>query len=338
MKGEYIEYGGSAGHIPYGDHSSSSSPTLLGPISLGSISLSPSQPVLAEYVWLDGELVPVENAKVIFLNPSHQNASAIFEGFHCYNTPRGPAVFRLAEHLELFLDRIRLLGVDDFRHDVEELCDIVCRVVQVNRFAECYIRPALYFESAIGSDLTAHEPVLGVAAWKLDHQISEEALEVGIRLVVSSVTRNRPEANQTETTAEGGEFDDAVMVDPDGYVTEATGGNLLLVRNNTIFATPLIRILEGLTRNAAMALAQDAGYTVAETPLSWEQLYISDEVFVCGTAAELLPVREIDSHPIGSGRAGPVTRKLQNLFEETINGQNRRSAEWLDYMVLEPVI
>ena len=333
MNVQYVEYGDSASRFTQNVHFSSPSPTWLfrTPFSSG-----PS--VLAEYVWFDGELVSFENANVQFPNPSLHIASGVFEGIRCHNTPRGPAVFRLAEHLELFLDRIRSLGVNDFRYDVDELRDIVCRVVQVNRISEGYIRPALYFDSALGLDLAANRPVLGVAAWNSEHKKSQKALENGIRMMVSTFTQDQPDVQSTRTMAGESGFDEAILVDPDGYVADASGESLLLVRNNTIYATPLVRFLEGLTRDTVMALAQDAGYSVTEVRISREQLYGSDEVFVCSTAAELLPVREIDFRPIGSGSPGPITRELQTLFAETIKGQNRRSAEWLDYMLLEPVI
>jgi branched-chain amino acid aminotransferase len=305
-----------------------------------------------EFVWFDGELVPSEDAPVHFQIPILHNGPGVFDGIRCYNTPRGPAVFRLAEHLERFLNRVRVLGVDDFRYDVDELRDIVCRVIQVNHLTNCYVRPALYFEGALGLDLTAFSPVLGVAAWKLNQLLRREALETGIRLMVSSFTRNHPGGSMTRTkinrrfanavlarmTAVKTGFDEALILDSEGYVAEDSGENLLLVRDNTIYTTPRATILGGITRDTVVSLARDAGYAITEERISRDQLYASDELLVCGTAAELLPVREIDFRPIGRGGTGPVTRKLQDLFAETIEGHNRRSAEWLDYMVLEPVI
>lgn len=309
-------------------------------------------PSLADYVWLDGELVPSEDAPVHFHIPVFHNGPGVFDGIRCYSTPRGPAVFRLAEHLERFLNWVRVLDVDDFRYDIGELRDIVCRVIQVNRLTNCYVRPALYFEGSLGFDLTAYRPVLGVAAWKLNQVLSREALENGIRLMVSSFTRNHPGGGMTRAkisgrfanavlarmTAVKTGFDEAIMLDSKGYVAEDSGENLLLVQDNTIYTTPRATILQGITRDTIVSLARDAGYAIKEERISREQLYDSDELLVCGTAAELLPVREIDFRPVGSGNTGPVTRKLQDLFTETIEGHNRRSAEWLDYMVLEPVI
>jgi branched-chain amino acid aminotransferase len=306
----------------------------------------------SDYVWLDGELVPFENATVHFLNPTLHYGPGVFEGIRCYNTPRGPAVFRLGDHLERFIRSAAILGVDDLQYDGDELRDIVCRVIQVNSFSECYIRPALYFEGPLGLDLAAYRPVIGVAAWKWTNYLGKDAMKNGIRMMVSSITRMHPNASMTKakingqyvnsvlakTLAAKSGFDEAIMLDPEGYVAEATGENLLLVRNNTIYTTPRAEILEGITRDTVITLARDAGYTVVEERISRDQLYIADEVFVCGTAAEVQAVREIDFRRIGAGRPGPVSSHLKKLFSETINGENRRSAEWLDYVVLEPMV
>ena len=170
--------------------------------------------------------------------------------------------------------------------------------------------------------------------------------------MVSSFTRMHPNASMTKakingqyvnsilakTMAARAGFDEAIMLDPEGYVAEATGENLLLVRDNSICTSPRASILEGITRDSIITLARDAGYTVVEERISRDQLYIADEVLVCGTAAEVLAVREIDFRRIGSGEMGPVASHLQRLFVDTISGRNQRSAEWLDYMVIEPVI
>jgi branched-chain amino acid aminotransferase len=166
-------------------------------------------------------------------------------------------------------------------------------------------------------------------------------------MMVSSITRVHTKAKinghyvnsvLAKTLAAKSGFDEAIMLDPEGYVAEATGENLLLVRNNTIYTTPRAEILEGITRDTVITLARDAGYTVVEERISRDQLYIADEVFVCGTATEVQAVREIDFRRIGAGRPGPVSSHLQKLLSETINGENRRSAEWLDYVVLEPMV
>lgn len=321
----------------------------------------------SDYIWLDGELVPFVKATVHFLNPTLHYGPGVFEGIRCYDTPRGPAVFRLREHLERFVRSAAVLGVDDLPYGVEELRDIVCRVIRANGFSECYIRPALYFEGPLGLDLSAYRPVVGVAAWKWNSYMGEEAAKRGIRMMVSSITRLHPSANMTEgkingqyvnsvlakTLAVRSGFDEAIMLDTEGYVAEATGENLLLVRSNSLYTSPRATILEGITRDTVITLARDNGYPVVEERLSRDQLYMADEVFVCGTAAEVQGVREIDFRKIGRGhgssgqigqdraglsQVGPITRELQKLFAGAVRGNNRRSAEWLDYVVLEPVV
>jgi branched-chain amino acid aminotransferase len=185
---------------------------------------------------------------------------------------------------------------------------------------------------------------VGIATWGWDAYLGEEALEKGVRANVSSFTRHHANvmmtkakitgnyANSTLAKTESGRlgFDEAIMLDPQGYVAECTGENIFLVRNRKIYTPPTTAILEGITRDAIITLAGDMGYPVFEQPVSRDQLYIADEVFVTGTAAELIGVREIDFRVIGAGKTGPVTKEFQKVFHETIHGNHPRSAGWLD--------
>jgi len=308
--------------------------------------------ISAEFVWLDGELVPFAQAKVHFLSPTLHYGIGVFEGIRGYATERGPAVFRLREHLQRFLDSIRVLGVDDLPHDQESLRDAVCRVILANNLTECYVRPLLYFEGSMGLNFDAYLPVVGIAAWEWDTFLGQKAIESGARLMVSSLTRMHPTAGMTKakfsgpylnsiiakTMANRAGFDEAIMLDTDGYVNGCTGENLLLVRNNIIFTPPKANILEGVTRNTVIKLARDSGYEVVEETITRDQLYIADEILLCGTAAEVVGVREIDYRPTGNGQVGPVTRHLQQRYFDVVHGRDRRYLEWLDYMVVEPVI
>jgi branched-chain amino acid aminotransferase len=305
--------------------------------------------VQADYVWMAGDLVPFERATVHFLNPTLHYGPGVFEGIRCYATPRGPAVFRGREHMQRFLHSAHTLGVLDFPYNLDELMTAVCLTVSANRFEECYIRPMMYFEGPLGLNLDAYTPVVAVAAWPWGAFLGEEKLETGVRMMVSSLTRMHPNASMTKAKISGqyvnsilaktmavrAGFDEAVMLDPEGYVAECTGENLLLIRNNVIYTAPRATILEGLTRDTILTLARDAGYQVVEERLSRDQLYIADEVFVCGTAAEVVPVREIDYRPVGSGKSGPITKHIQQLFYSAVRGEHPRSEEWLDYVVAE---
>ena len=159
--------------------------------------------IQADYIWLDGELVPFEEATVHVLNPTLHYGTSVFEGIRCYDTPRGPAIFRLKEHLERFLNSVRVLGVDDLKYNVDELRDVVCRVIKVNNFSECYIRPALYFEGPLGLNLDTYRPVVGIAAWPWNEFLGREAKVDGIRMMVSSITRMHPNASMTKAKIGG---------------------------------------------------------------------------------------------------------------------------------------
>ena len=308
--------------------------------------------IMAEFIWMDGELVPYERAKIHFLSPTLHYGLGVFEGIRCYATDRGPAVFRINEHLKRFLNSIRVLGVDDLAHDLDTLRDAVCRVIYANNLRECYIRSLLYFDGPLGLNLDAYVPAVGIAAWKWEAFLGQKALDSGARMMVSSITRMHPNTGMTKakfsgqyvnsiiakTIAARAGFDEAIMLDQEGYVNGCTGENLLLVRDNVIYSPPKAVILEGVTRDTILTLAQDDGYSVVEEPISRDQLYMADEVLVCGTAAEVVGVKEIDYRPVGDGQIGPVTRHLQQRYNDVVRGKDNRYLGWLDYMVMEPLI
>jgi branched-chain amino acid aminotransferase len=301
----------------------------------------------SKYVWMDGELVPYEQATVHFLSPTLHYGPGVFEGIRCYATPQGPAVFRLREHLERLLDSVAVLGVRDFPYTLDDVRAAVHQTIQVNGFQECYVRPLVYMRhGALGLNLDAYRPALGIAVFEWGTYLGEEGLAKGVRMMVASYTRHHPNVSMTKAKISGNYvnsilaktlavragFDEAIMLDPSGFVAECSGENLFVVRNGKIYTPPHATILEGVTRDAVLTLAGDLGYIVVEEPISRDQLYIADEVFVSGTAAEVVAVREIDFRQIGAGRMGPVTRELQQAFFRTARGEGARSAEWLDYV------
>lgn len=306
---------------------------------------------LPSYVWLDGELVPYERATVHLLNPTMHYGAGVFEGIRCYATRRGAAAFRLREHLQRFVDSSRVLGLDERRYSVDWLRDVVCRVVRANNLAECYVRPLLYFEGSLGFNLDNYRPVLSIAAWQWDDRSSQQAQQAGVRVMLSTASGSwanaetgrarisgqhvQPIVARTMAQREG--FDEVVLLDADGHVAESSAEDLLLVRDGFLYTSARSTTLGGITRDSVLTLAWDADYQVVERPLSRELLYSADEAMLCSTAAEIVPVREIDQRPVNGGRVGPITRELQQLFWRTVRGQGRRSAEWLDYMVLEPL-
>jgi len=269
-----------------------------------------------------------------------------FEGIRCYNTSHGAGVFRLAEHLQRFLDTALIMGIQDFPYSLEELRSATHETIMANNFTDCYIRPAFYMDGGLGLDMDAYSTSVGIAVWEWGAYLGEEALEKGVRMAVSSLTRLHPNVHMTKAKAAGNYvnsimaktlahrsgYDDAIMLDPEGYVAEGSGMNLFVVRKGVIYTPSRATILEGITRDSVIVLAKDLGYTVVEEPLVRDQLYIADEVFCCGTAAEVTAVREIDTRQIGTGKMGPVAREIQQVFFKTVRGAGERSDQWLDYI------
>jgi branched-chain amino acid aminotransferase len=299
------------------------------------------------YIWMDGEMVDFEKATVHFLTPALHYGAAVFEGIRAYAAEKGPAVFRLKEHAERLVDSAHILGFCDLPWTVDQISTAIKDVVRVNGLSSCYIRPLLYMAGSAGSlNIDSGTPSLGIAAWEWNNYLGEEAMAKGIRANISSFTRHQPNimmtkakisgnyANsilaKTESTRLG--FDEAIMLNPEGYVTECTGENLFVVRNNKIFSPPLVDILEGITRDSIFTIARDLGYEIIESLVSRDQLYIADEVFVSGTAAECIGLREIDFRMIGDGKTGPVTRAIQNVFQDAIRGKLPQYSRWLDYI------
>ena len=301
----------------------------------------------SKYIWMDGKLVEFEKATVHFLTPALHYGLGAFEGIRCYGTSRGPAVFRLPEHLERLIDSMHILGVREMPYTVEQLREAVHQTILANEFKQCYIRPLIYMANGpLGLNLDVSHPSVGIAVWEWGAYLGEEAIEKGVSMMISSFTRHHPNVTMTKAKITGNYpnsvmaktlalragFDEAIMLDPTGLVAECSGENLFVVRNGKIYTSPRTTILEGITRDAVITLAGDLGYPVIEEPISRDQLYIADEIFLTGTAAECVAVREIDYRVIGSGQMGPVTRKIQKLFFETARGDGKRSDEWLDYV------
>lgn len=301
----------------------------------------------SDFIWMDGEMVPYDQATVHFITPTLHYGLGVFEGIRCYRTPRGPAVFRLREHLQRFLESIHILGVQNFPYTLEDLRQAVHQTIKVNHFTECYIRPLMYLQGPLGLNMDNSRPRVGVAAWEWGPYLGEEAREKGIHMMVSSFTRLHPNINMTKSKVAGNYvnsmlvktlalrsgYDEAVILDPQGYVAECTGENIFMVRKGVIYTPPLAGVLEGLTRDSIFHFAEDLGLPVQEKLFTRDQLYIADEVFISGTAAEVVGVCRIDHRQIGRGEVGPVTRAMLQAFFDTIHGQSKHSEAWLDYVI-----
>jgi len=301
----------------------------------------------SKFIWMNGQMVPFEKATLHFLTPALHYGAAVFEGVRAYNTAKGPAVFRLNEHTERLFDSARVLGFREFPWTVGEVNAAIKQTVKVNGFKDCYIRPLLYLDGG-GWNLTvdAGKPSLAIAVWEWANYLGEEALAKGIRANISSFTRHHPNVMMTKAKITGNYansilaktesmrlgFEEAILLDPQGYVAECTGENLFLVRDGKVITPSTAPVLEGITRHSIFSIARDLGYEVVEQAVSRDQLYLADEVFVCGTAAECIGLSEIDFRRIGDGKSGRITREIQNVYHDAIRGKVAKYEAWCDYV------
>jgi len=297
----------------------------------------------SEKIWLDGRLVPWKDAQIHVLTHSLHYGLSAFEGIRCYKGERGSAIFRLNEHVDrLFASaHICLLPMPFGR---KEIADAICETVRVNKLVECYIRPIVFVGYGdMGLYVPDNPTRVAIAAWPWGAYLGEDGLKNGIRAKISSFTRHHVNVSLTRAKIAGyyvnsimakrevknSGYDEAILLDPEGYVSEGTGENIFLVRNGILKTTPLTSILEGITRNSIMELAHERGVKVVEERFTRDELYIADEVFMTGTAAELTPIREVDDRTVGTGKPGPITRDLQTAFFDIVHGRDSKHASWL---------
>ena len=299
----------------------------------------------SKYIWMDGEMVEFEKATVHVLTPALHYGAAVFEGIRAYNTDKGPAVFRLTEHVERLLDSAHIFGVRDMPFTVEQVVKAVKDTVRANGFSDCYIRPLLYIKGgAWNLNIDAGTPSLAIATWQWSNYLGEDALAKGIRANISSYTRHHPNVSMTKakiagnyvnsflakTESERLGFQEAIMLDPQGYIAECTGENMFVVRHGKLITPSTAPVLEGITRHTIHTIAKDLGYSVLEQPISRDQLYSAEEVFVCGTAAEVIGLSEIDFRKVGDGKTGPITRAIQKVYHDAIRGKVDQYASWCE--------
>ena len=300
-----------------------------------------------ESIWMDGELVRWEDAKVHVLTHALHYGTAYFEGIRCYLLADGrSAVFRLAEHTRRLVDSGKILGFP-IPYTEAELNRATLDVIRANKLKECYIRPLAFVGLGELGLYAPKNPVsVCIAVFPWGAYLGDEGLRNGIRAKVSSFTRHHVNVMMTKSKTAGNYinsvlakhevkksgYDEAIMLDAEGYVSEASGENIFIVRDRKLKTTPLTSILPGITRDSMIALARDKGYELVEERFTRDELYIADEAFFTGTAAELTPIREVDDRQIGSGRRGPVTEDLQSTFFDIIKGKNSHYEKWLAYV------
>ncbi len=295
------------------------------------------------YIWYDGKLVPWRSATTHVLTHSLHYGLAVFEGIRAYNTVDGTAVFRLAEHIERLYNSAHIYMMK-IPYSRETIVEAHKEVVRANKLVECYLRPiAFYGSEKMGVSPKGATVHVAIAAWPWGAYLGAEGLEKGIRVKTSSFARHHVNvsmcrakysgtyANSILANQEALEhgYDEGLLLDVDGFVAEGAGENLFIVKNGCIYEPELTSALMGITRDSVITLAAELGYTVTPRRVTRDDLYIADEAFFTGTAAEVTPIREVDGRAIGAGHRGPVTAKLQKAFFKVVKGKDKRHQDWL---------
>jgi len=292
---------------------------------------------------MDGKLVDWDNANVHVMTHTLHYGLGVFEGIRCYETPKGPAVFRLDEHVDRLFASAHIFLLE-IPYSKDEIREAILRTIKVNRMQSCYIRPLVYIGYGAMGLYPKDNPVrVSIAVWSWGTYLGEKGLEEGIRIKTSSFIRNHVNANMTrgkvcgyyvnsqlaKKEAISCGYDEALLLDTEGYVSEGSGENVFIVRGGVLKTTPLTSILEGITRNSIIKIAEDAGIKTIEERFTRDELYIADEAFFTGTAAEVTPIRESDGRAVGEGKPGKITKKLQSIFFDIVKGKNKKYKAWL---------
>jgi len=298
----------------------------------------------AKYIWMDDRLVKWEEAQVHVLTHTLHYGFGVFEGIRFYKQENGvSAVFRLKEHIERLLNSAKIIGLHTDLTE-EHIINAVIKTIKENGIEEGYIRPIIFLgDGAMGLNFTDNPVRFSVAVWEWGAYLGEEGLKNGIKAKISSFVRHHVNASMTKAKVCGNYvnsilakkeavkngYDEAIILDTDGYVSEASGENIFIVKNGVIKTPPLTSILPGITRDCVMEISRDCGITVVEQRFTRDELYIADEVFLTGTAAEITPVRSVDERTIGNGKPGEITKKLQDIFFKAVRGKDERYKKWL---------
>lgn len=297
-------------------------------------------------IWFNGELIEWRSATTHVLTHTLHYGMGVFEGVRAYETPDGPAIFRLQDHTKRLFNSAKIVGMQ-LPFTEEQINRAHIDVVKANNLASCYFRPMAYYGSGkLGVAPKQDDVQVILAAWAWGAYLGEEGMRKGIRVRVSSFTRHHPNVTMikakangnymnsimanTEATRDG--YDEAILLDAQGYVAEGSGENIFTVRDGVLYTPALDVALDGITRRSVIAIASEMGLKVVEKRLTRDELYVADEVFFTGTAAEVTPIREIDGRQIGIGERGPITAEIQQRYFDIVQGKNPKYRDWLTYV------
>lgn len=295
---------------------------------------------------MNGKFVDWDEANVHILTHTLHYGLGIFEGIRCYRTDSGSAVFRLEEHIERLIHSAHIFMLK-IPYSKEELMDAVTETVRVNKLDECYIRPLVYIGGGEMGLYVKNNPVdVAITTWPWGSYLGEDGIKNGIKVKTSSYIRGHVNSNMARAKVCGYYvtsqlakreavscgFHEALLLDAEGYVSEGSGENVFIVRNNIIKTTPLTSILEGITRDSVIRIAKDENIDLIEMRFTRDEVYIADEAFFSGTAAEITPIVELDARTLGKGSPGEITRRIQGTFFDIVRGKNKKYSHWLTYI------
>ena len=298
------------------------------------------------FIWFDGQMVPWRDAKVHVLTHSLHYGLGVFEGVRAYETDRGTAIFRLEDHTDRFFRSAHILGMK-VPYDLKTLNDAQIAVVRDNQLSSAYLRPlAFYGSEGMGIRADMLETHVAIATWEWGAYLGEDGLKNGIKVRTSSFTRHHVNITMCRAKACGnyinsilalqeavsGGADEALMLDASGYVMEGTGENIFIIRDGIVYTPDLTSALEGITRDTIIQLIKEAGMSLVEKRITRDEVYICDEAFFTGTAAEVTPIRELDGRQIGSGTRGPITELIQSRYFDCVHGRDTLHDDWLTFI------
>jgi branched-chain amino acid aminotransferase len=303
--------------------------------------------VKTEKIWMDGELVDWDDARIHILTHTLHYGCGVFEGIRAYATDSGPAVFRLTDHINRMFNSAKIFMID-VPFSPEEIIEATKTTVRVNGLAECYIRPIVYLGYGEMGLNTLPCPVnVSIAVWPWGAYLGEEGTANGVRMKISSWQRHDPNAmppaakgtgmyinsSMAKIEALNAGYDEAILLSPQGYVSECTGENLFVVKAGRIVTPPLSAgALQGITQDSVMTISQDLGFDVEFDHILRSDLYTADEAFLTGTAAEVVPISSVDDRVLGSGRPGPITRHIQEVYRSAVRGQVDKYKDWVEHV------
>jgi len=297
-------------------------------------------------IWMDGEFVPWREANVHVLTHTLHYGVGVFEGLRAYRTERGTAIFRLEDHTERFFRSARIMGMK-MPYDKDTLNEVQRRIVRENGLTEAYVRPLAYWGSeGMGLHARNLSTHVAVASWEWGAYLGDEGLNKGIRVKTSSFARHHVNSTMCKAKANGHYYnsimaleealsagcDEALLLDTEGYVAEGSGENIFIVRDGRVLTPELTSALEGITRDTVVTLLGELGLELQTKRITRDEVYVADEAFFCGTAAEITPIRELDGRPIADGTRGPITEQVQTLYFDQVKGRREQHPEWLAYV------